>query len=433
MRRGKGVAETDPAKEPGAALARLMVGTDVLEVARPPGNLGPVRLSLGSLDLLRRLAARTRRPAAAFLFGAAAAGAVGWVGFRLAAPGMYGTILANVARLAPTAAALAAASPLEFYRRINVGVAGTAMPAFADRLSLEDRWALALFASGLRYTDAQRSRGEAVLRARCPACRALVGGFAETAPVDDDSLAALLADQLGLAPGDSLLRDVVAFARTASARDVLGNDRALLAGRTLRETRDGVAAAVRLVARPEGEFGARGPPLPAAAVPGPAAGPPGTGSLPSPAPSSAPAPTNAAGSDRAAPGARAAHGAPPARPPAAPPAGSPEAAGAAPATPRTPHERQSLSHGRVAPRPPLAAPRNEACTASGRLRASANWAALANRSAGSFSRARCTASAMCGASRGRRLAMSRGSSVTTAAMIACAVDPVCGGSPLSIS
>ena len=51
MRRGKVVAETDPAKETAATLARLMVGTDVLELARPPSTLGPVRLSIGSLEL----------------------------------------------------------------------------------------------------------------------------------------------------------------------------------------------------------------------------------------------------------------------------------------------------------------------------------------------------------------------------------------------
>jgi general nucleoside transport system ATP-binding protein len=51
MRRGKVVAETDPAKETAATLARLMVGTEVLEVARPPAAVGPVRLSVGSLEL----------------------------------------------------------------------------------------------------------------------------------------------------------------------------------------------------------------------------------------------------------------------------------------------------------------------------------------------------------------------------------------------
>jgi high-affinity iron transporter len=145
-----------------------------------------------------------------------------------------------------TARSLRSTSPLEFYRRINVGVAGTAMPGLGKQLSSRDRWALALFASGLRYTDSERSRGEAIMRERCAPCLASVSGFAETAPVNDDSLAALLIGLTGPAPGDSALRDLVAFARTAAAADVLGNDRGLLAGRTLGETRDGIAAAVRL-------------------------------------------------------------------------------------------------------------------------------------------------------------------------------------------
>ena len=51
MRRGKVVAETDPAQETAGTLARLMVGTDVLEVARAPGEIGKVRLAVDALDL----------------------------------------------------------------------------------------------------------------------------------------------------------------------------------------------------------------------------------------------------------------------------------------------------------------------------------------------------------------------------------------------
>jgi simple sugar transport system ATP-binding protein len=51
MRRGKVVGETDPAKETATTLARLMVGTEVLEVARPPAALGPVRLTIDSLEM----------------------------------------------------------------------------------------------------------------------------------------------------------------------------------------------------------------------------------------------------------------------------------------------------------------------------------------------------------------------------------------------
>jgi high-affinity iron transporter len=41
-------------------------------------------------------------------------------------------------------------SPLDYYRRITIGVVGTAMPAFEVRLSPQDRWAVALYASVLR-------------------------------------------------------------------------------------------------------------------------------------------------------------------------------------------------------------------------------------------------------------------------------------------
>jgi high-affinity iron transporter len=47
-------------------------------------------------------------------------------------------------------AALRDQSPLDFYRRITIGVVGTAMPAFETRLSPERRWAAALYATLLR-------------------------------------------------------------------------------------------------------------------------------------------------------------------------------------------------------------------------------------------------------------------------------------------
>ncbi len=48
------------------------------------------------------------------------------------------------------AAALRTASPLDFYHRITIGVAGTAMPSFETALSAQDRWTLAVYASVLR-------------------------------------------------------------------------------------------------------------------------------------------------------------------------------------------------------------------------------------------------------------------------------------------
>ncbi|HEU5358060.1 MAG TPA: cytochrome c/FTR1 family iron permease [Gemmatimonadales bacterium] len=45
---------------------------------------------------------------------------------------------------------LADRSPLDFYRRISLGVPGTAMPAYEAQLAPADRWALAVYASTLR-------------------------------------------------------------------------------------------------------------------------------------------------------------------------------------------------------------------------------------------------------------------------------------------
>jgi high-affinity iron transporter len=82
-------------------------------------------------------------------------------------------------------AALRDQSPLDFYRRVSIGVVGTAMPAFEERLPPADRWAVALYASTLRLPPA---RGEAP---------AGLQAFATTGKLSD----AALLDSLG-APGD---------------------------------------------------------------------------------------------------------------------------------------------------------------------------------------------------------------------------------------
>ena len=77
----------------------------------------------------------------------------------------------------------------------------------------------------------------------------------------------------------------------------------------------------------------------------------------------------------------------------------------------------------VKPAPPAILP----CSAS------ANSPADAHRSAGSFSSPRSMASSTRSGTFARVDRTRRGRSVSTRAMIACAVLPVCGGSPVSIS
>ena len=83
---------------------------------------------------------------------------------------------------------LVAVSPLDFFRRTTIGVAGTAMPAFETRLSAEDRWAAADYATLLRY-PAPAGEVPTGLRA-----------FGTTARMTDTDIAAVLGlpvDQAG--------------------------------------------------------------------------------------------------------------------------------------------------------------------------------------------------------------------------------------------
>src|SRR6478736_2417639 len=76
---------------------------------------------------------------------------------------------------------LAGTTPLDFYRRISIGVTGTAMPAFESRLTAADRWALALYATTLRLPAAD---GAAPVQLR---------RFDATARLSDSAIAAAVA------------------------------------------------------------------------------------------------------------------------------------------------------------------------------------------------------------------------------------------------
>src|SRR4029077_8914411 len=93
------------------------------------------------------------------------------------------------------AAALQDQSPLDFYRRITIGVVGTAMPSFEGSLSSADRWAVASYASLLRLPAA---RGDVP---------ASLTAFGTTARLSDSVLGEALASR---ASGASVLARVAA-------------------------------------------------------------------------------------------------------------------------------------------------------------------------------------------------------------------------------
>jgi high-affinity iron transporter len=99
--------------------------------------------------------------------------------------------------------------PLDYFQRVTIGVTGTAMPAFESRLSAEDRWAAAAYATLLRLPAPS---GDVP-----PALRS----FATTARLSDSVLAATLAP--GEPVGSALAMARVSAVRNFQSADAAGN------------------------------------------------------------------------------------------------------------------------------------------------------------------------------------------------------------------
>ncbi|GAC1513920.1 MAG: hypothetical protein NVS1B4_00370 [Gemmatimonadaceae bacterium] len=66
-------------------------------------------------------------------------------------------------------------TPALLYRVISVGVAGTAMPAWATTLSADDRWNIVTYLHTLRATPPQVKEGEGLYLQRCSQCHGVTG------------------------------------------------------------------------------------------------------------------------------------------------------------------------------------------------------------------------------------------------------------------
>lgn len=125
------------------------------------------------------------------------------------------------------AAALYSQSPLDFYRRITIGVVGTAMPSFEASLSPDDRWAVASYASLLRLPAAQGD------------VPASLTTFGTTARLSDSALGNALAESAG---GSSVL------ARVAAVRSYQPPRQGAAAAATFARVRTQVDEALKLAA-----------------------------------------------------------------------------------------------------------------------------------------------------------------------------------------
>ncbi len=118
-------------------------------------------------------------------------------------------------------------TPLDYYRRITIGVAGTAMPSFESRLSAEDRWAAAVYATILRL-PAPRGEVPAGLRE-----------FTTTARMTDQQLLAVVA--IGADPAAPDTRARVAAVRTYGTTETRTDD-AVIVFTTVRAQLDSAMA-----------------------------------------------------------------------------------------------------------------------------------------------------------------------------------------------
>ena len=71
---------------------------------------------------------------------------------------------------------LAGVSPVDAYRKITIGVAGTAMAQFEETLSPEDRWAVTTYVATLRAGEGDVREGEGLYAAQCASCHGAAGG-----------------------------------------------------------------------------------------------------------------------------------------------------------------------------------------------------------------------------------------------------------------
>lgn len=166
--------------------------------------------------------------------------------------------------------AMRTVSPLDVYRKVTIGVAGTAMPKFDSALSADDRWAVAAYVSTLRSDPSTVHEGEGIYALGCASCHGTSGGgdgplarglsvappalrdLAVSGRFSDAELAELIAHGrrgtpmpafARLADSQSVMR-VVAFVRTLAMSEQAGADGSTAAGLAFATVRARLDSAV---------------------------------------------------------------------------------------------------------------------------------------------------------------------------------------------
>ena len=142
-----------------------------------------------------------------------------------------------------TASTMASVTPATMFRKVSVGVLGTAMPSFSSKLSAEQRWNIVMYLGSLRSSPHEVAEGEGLYTQACAECHGVsatgdgpmarsltklppeLGSFAWQAERSDSQLAvAVSAGMPGtpMPPSSTMtpaqVRSVVAYLRTLPMR-----------------------------------------------------------------------------------------------------------------------------------------------------------------------------------------------------------------------
>ncbi|HEX8941597.1 MAG TPA: cytochrome c/FTR1 family iron permease [Gemmatimonadaceae bacterium] len=142
-----------------------------------------------------------------------------------------------------TASTMASVTPATMFRKVSVGVLGTAMPSFSSKLTAEQRWNIVMYLGSLRSSPHEVAEGEGLYTQACAECHGVsatgdgpmarsltklppeLGSFAWQAERSDSQLAvAVSAGMPGtpMPPSSTMtpaqVRSVVAYLRTLPMR-----------------------------------------------------------------------------------------------------------------------------------------------------------------------------------------------------------------------
>jgi high-affinity iron transporter len=140
-----------------------------------------------------------------------------------------------------------AVAPAMMFQKVSVGISGTAMPAYADKLTPSERWNVVAYLTELRHRNSDAAHGEGLYGLSCASCHGMsgqgdgalarelsklppaIGTFAWQAQRSDSEMAVVIRNGVAGSPmppmrsiGPSDEMEIVAYLRSIALRQTAG-------------------------------------------------------------------------------------------------------------------------------------------------------------------------------------------------------------------